>query len=140
MRDEVWEYEHVLVTIICRAFPSKQSVWLCVHVSHIHTIFHMRTHICTHVHALTHTCAPPHTHTHSKTKGFEKEQRLVYQIIEDAGNKGIWMREIRGKSNIAQSELTRCLRTLESRKLIKSVRSVQAARRKVRNGVEWCGE
>ena len=67
----------------------------------------------------------------SKTKGFEKEQRLVYQIIEDAGNKGIWMRDIRGKSNIVQSELTRCLRTLESRKLIKSVRSVQAARRKV---------
>ena len=25
----------------------------------------------------------------SKTKGFEVEERLVYQIIEDAGNKGI---------------------------------------------------
>lgn len=25
---------------------------------------------------------------HSKTKGFEVEERLVYQIIEDAGNKG----------------------------------------------------
>ena len=24
----------------------------------------------------------------SKTKGFENEERLVYQIIEDAGNKG----------------------------------------------------
>lgn len=69
--------------------------------------------------------------TTSKTKGFEKEQRLVYQIIEDSGNKGIWMREIRSRSNITQSELTRCLRTLESRKLIKNVRSVQAARRKL---------
>ena len=37
---------------------------------------------------------------------------------------------------MAQSELTRCLRTLESRKLIKSVRSVQAARRKVSGGGE----
>ena len=46
------------------------------------------------------------------------------------------MREIRGRSNLAQSELTRCLRTLESRKLIKSVRSVQAARRKVSGGGE----
>ena len=44
------------------------------------------------------------------------------------------MREIRGRSNLAQSELTRCLRMLESRKLIKSVRSVQAARRKVGGG------
>ena len=55
----------------------------------------------------------------------------MYQMIEDSGSKGIWMREIRVKSNIAQSELTRCLKTLESKKLIKSVRSVQAARRKV---------
>ena len=62
----------------------------------------------------------------------------MYQIIEDAGSKGIWMREIRGRSNIAQSELTRCLRTLESRKLIKSVRSVQAARRKVREREREC--
>ncbi|CAI8049104.1 DNA-directed RNA polymerase III subunit RPC6, partial [Geodia barretti] len=66
----------------------------------------------------------------SKTKGLEREQRLVYQLIEDSGNKGIWMREIRFRSNIAQSEVTRCLKTLESKKLIKSVRSVQAARRK----------
>ena len=84
-------------------------------------------------HSHTHTPSLSHTHNvPSKTKGFEKEQRLVYQIIEDSGNKGIWMREIRSRSNITQSELTRCLRTLESRKLIKNVRSVQAARRKVR--------
>lgn len=69
--------------------------------------------------------------TPSKTKGLEKEQRLVYQIIEDCGEKGVWIKEIRMRSNIAQSELTRCLKTLESKKLIKSVRSVQAARRKL---------
>ncbi len=50
------------------------------------------------------------------------------------------MRDIRVKSNLPQSELTRCLRTLESRKLIKSVRSVQAARRRVGEGGGGEGE
>lgn len=67
----------------------------------------------------------------SKTKGFEKEERLVYQIIEDAGNKGIWMRDIRFKSNLLQAPTIKILRTLESKKLIKSVRTVQAPKRKI---------
>ena len=75
----------------------------------------------------THT----HTHTHSKTKGFENEERLAYQIIEDSGNRGIWVRDIRIKSNLVQTQLMRILRSLESRKLIKSVKSVQATKRKV---------
>lgn len=70
-------------------------------------------------------------HTHSKTKGFENEERLVYQIIEDAGNKGVWVRDIRLKSNLVQTQLMRLLRSLDSRKLIKSVKSVQASKRKV---------
>lgn len=68
---------------------------------------------------------------HSKTKGFENEERLVYQIIEDSSNKGIWVRDIRYKSNLVQTQLMRILRSLESRKLIKSVKSVQATKRKV---------
>ncbi|XP_064382241.1 DNA-directed RNA polymerase III subunit RPC6-like isoform X2 [Halichondria panicea] len=67
----------------------------------------------------------------SKTKGFEKEERLVYQIIEDSSNKGIWVRDIRIKCNLLQTQLMRILRSLESRKLIKSVKSVQASKRKV---------
>lgn len=68
---------------------------------------------------------------YSKTKGFEREERLVYQMIEDAGNKGIWIRELRIKSNLMQAQLTRTLKTLESKKLIKSVKSVQAAKRRL---------
>lgn len=67
----------------------------------------------------------------SKTKGFENEERLVYQIIEDSGNKGIWVRDIRFRSNLVQTQLMRILRSLESRKMIKSVKSVQATKRKV---------
>ena len=55
----------------------------------------------------------------------------MYQIIEDAGNKGIWMRDIRLKSNLLQAPTIKILRTLESKKLIKSVRTVQAPKRKI---------
>ena len=41
------------------------------------------------------------------------------------------MRDIRVKSNLVQTQLMRILRSLESRKLIKSVKSVQASKRKV---------
>ena len=66
----------------------------------------------------------------SKTKGFEKEERLVYQIIEDSGSKGIWIREIRIKSNLPQQQIVKTLKTLESKKLIKSVKSVQQGLKK----------
>ena len=67
----------------------------------------------------------------SKTKGFEKEERLVYQIIEDSGNKGIWTRDIRSMSNLGQAHLTKILKTLESKKLVKLAKSVQASKKKV---------
>lgn len=66
-----------------------------------------------------------------KTKGFEKEEKLVYQIIEDNGNRGIWIRDIRMKSNLPNLQVSKVLRTLESKKLIKSVKSVAAPRKKV---------
>ena len=55
----------------------------------------------------------------------------MYQIIEDSGNKGIWIRDIRIKSNLVQTHIARVLKTLESKKLIKSVKSVQASKKKV---------
>lgn len=73
----------------------------------------------------------PHPHTHSKTRGFEREERLVYQIIEDSSNKGIWTRDIRNSSNLGPAHVTKILKTLESKKLIKLVKSVQASKKKV---------
>lgn len=67
----------------------------------------------------------------SKTKGFEKEEKLVYQIIEDSGNKGIWIRDIRYKSNLPNTQINKILKLLESKKLVKNVKSVSAARKKV---------
>lgn len=56
---------------------------------------------------------------------------MVYQIIEEAGNKGIWIRDIRFKSNIQMTQVNKILKNLESKKLIKAVKSVAASRKKV---------
>uniref|UniRef100_M3XQ91 DNA-directed RNA polymerase III subunit RPC6 n=1 Tax=Mustela putorius furo TaxID=9669 RepID=M3XQ91_MUSPF len=59
-----------------------------------------------------------------KMKGSDNQEKLVYQIIEDAGNKGIWSRDIRYKSNLPLTEINKILKNLESKKLIKAVKSV----------------
>ncbi|KAI2650310.1 DNA-directed RNA polymerase III subunit RPC6 [Labeo rohita] len=67
----------------------------------------------------------------SKVKGSDNQEKLVYQIIEDAGNKGIWSRDIRYKSNLPLTEINKILKNLESKKLIKAVKSVAASKKKV---------
>lgn len=67
----------------------------------------------------------------SVTKSFELEERLVYQIIEDAGNKGIWIKDVRSKSNLTQIEVSKVLNKLKSKHLIKRVTSVQAPKKNV---------
>nr|XP_061791828.1 DNA-directed RNA polymerase III subunit RPC6-like isoform X2 [Nerophis lumbriciformis] len=66
------------------------------------------------------------TQTASKMKGSDNQEKLVYQIIEDAANKGIWSRDIRFKSNLPLTEINKILKNLESKKLIKAVKSVAA--------------
>lgn len=61
---------------------------------------------------------------HSNLKGVDNQEKLVYQVIESAGNKGIWTRDIRFKCNLMMTEVNRILKTLESKKLIKAVKSV----------------
>ncbi|GFT48061.1 DNA-directed RNA polymerase III subunit RPC6 [Nephila pilipes] len=64
-------------------------------------------------------------------KGADIEEKLIYQLIEKAGNKGIWIRDLRFASNIPQTQVNKILKTLESKKLIKSVTSVAASKKKV---------
>ena len=113
-----------------------------------------------------------------KVKGFDLEEKLVYQIIEEAGNKGrfdsilapshffrvlrvpspvfhpgfngalqckfrnmsaflgIWIRDIRYKSNLQLTQVNKILKTLESKKLIKAIKSVAVIHlNSVRNNV-----
>ncbi|NWW41901.1 RPC6 polymerase, partial [Panurus biarmicus] len=67
----------------------------------------------------------------SKMKGSDNQEKLVYQIIEDPGNKSIWSRDIRYKSNLPLTEINKILKNLESKKLIKAVKSVAASKKKV---------
>lgn len=66
-----------------------------------------------------------------KLKGADNEERVVYGIIEEAGNKGIWMRDIRYKSNLMPTMLGKILKQLEGKKMIKAVKSVAASKKKV---------
>jgi DNA-directed RNA polymerase III subunit RPC6 len=69
--------------------------------------------------------------TAAKFEGLGPEQILVYQICERAGNKGIWTRDIKNAANIPQHTLTKTLKILEQRSLLKSVRSVTSKSKKL---------
>jgi DNA-directed RNA polymerase III subunit RPC6 len=61
----------------------------------------------------------------------DQEEKIVYSIVEKAGSFGSWIRDIRGQSNLGQTQLTKVLKSLESKKLIKSVKTVNATKKKV---------
>jgi len=60
----------------------------------------------------------------SNFKGLDVSARLVYQVVKTAGNMGIWTKDIRFQTNIQQQALNKIFKQLESRKLIKPVKSV----------------
>ena len=55
-------------------------------------------------------------------KSKNDEEKIVLSIIENAGNKGIWTKDIRFKSNIPAIYLNKILKQMESKKLIKTGR------------------
>lgn len=57
----------------------------------------------------------------------DNEEKVIYQIIEEGGNKGIWIRDIRTKSNLIMTQLNKILKNLENKKLIKAVKSVNVS-------------
>lgn len=63
--------------------------------------------------------------------GLGQDQMLVYQLIKESGNVGIWQKNLTFKSNLATHVITKIIKTLETRKLIKAVKSIQARNRKV---------
>jgi DNA-directed RNA polymerase III subunit RPC6 len=69
--------------------------------------------------------------TAEKFQGLMPDQMLVYQVCERAGNKGIWTRDIKLATNVQQQSLTKTLKMLSDRNLIKSVRSVVSKSKKL---------
>jgi len=64
-------------------------------------------------------------------KNADSEEKVVYDIIKEEGNMGIWIRDIRVKSNLQMPQLNKILKSLEGKKLIKAVKSVSASKKKV---------
>ncbi|KYN15022.1 DNA-directed RNA polymerase III subunit RPC6, partial [Trachymyrmex cornetzi] len=61
----------------------------------------------------------------------DNEEKIVYKIIEEAGNQGIWVRDIKSKTNLMNKLLEKILKNLESNKYIKTVKSVAAGKKKL---------
>ncbi|TDH70721.1 hypothetical protein CCR75_004240 [Bremia lactucae] len=66
-----------------------------------------------------------------RVRGLTLEQRLVLQEIERAGNQGIWTRDIKSHTNIPQQIVAKTLRLLETRHLVKSVKSISSKNKKL---------
>ncbi|EME32664.1 DNA-directed RNA polymerase III subunit RPC6 [Galdieria sulphuraria] len=67
----------------------------------------------------------------NKLQGLSTEERLVYSHVEEAGNKGIWTRDLRNISRLQQTQLTKILKNLELKKLVKPFKSVKSKNKKL---------
>lgn len=55
----------------------------------------------------------------------EVETKMVYNQIKAAGNEGIWTKVLKHKTSLHQQVITRCLKTLEQKQMIKSIKHVK---------------
>lgn len=67
----------------------------------------------------------------------DQMERAVYQLVRESGNRGIWTRDIRQQTRASQTILNKTLKSLESKKIIKAVKSVHANKRKVRRRISY---
>jgi len=67
----------------------------------------------------------------NKLQALTAEERLVYSQIEGAGNKGIWTRDLRNICRLQQTQLTKVLKNLELKKLVKPFKSVKLKNKKL---------
>nr|GAT53941.1 RNA polymerase III subunit RPC34 [Mycena chlorophos] len=68
---------------------------------------------------------------HDQTKGLTGEEVMVLAPIKASNNEGIWIKHLKAKTNLHQTVIEKCIKTLVQRKLIKKVSSVQYPTRKI---------
>jgi DNA-directed RNA polymerase III subunit RPC6 len=66
-----------------------------------------------------------------KLRGLSQSDLLIYQLIEQSSSQGIWIKDLRRKSQLSALEIPKLLKELTRRQLIKCERSIQAANKKV---------
>lgn len=60
-----------------------------------------------------------------KIATLEEQELMVYQQIENSGSNGIWIKNIKQRTNIHQTAVTKCMKVLEGKKLVKPVKSIK---------------
>lgn len=64
-----------------------------------------------------------------KFTGLDHEGILIYRLVEQAGDRGVWIRELRVKSGLTQQVITKLIKMLMQKRLIKEIKSVQNNRK-----------
>lgn len=67
----------------------------------------------------------------AKKSTMSNEEALVYSYIEASGREGIWSKTIKARTNLHQHVVLKCLKSLESQRYVKSVKSVKYPTRKI---------
>jgi DNA-directed RNA polymerase III subunit RPC6 len=60
-----------------------------------------------------------------KVKDISGNERILYAIIKAAGNKGIWIKDIKARSNLHSQVVTTCIKNMEKRLIIKAIKSIK---------------
>lgn len=61
----------------------------------------------------------------------DANELIIFNHIKEARNEGLWTKLIKARTNLHQTVMTRCLRLLEQKQLVKSVKSVKFPTRKI---------
>ncbi|KAI8972446.1 RNA polymerase Rpc34 subunit-domain-containing protein [Trametes punicea] len=64
-------------------------------------------------------------------KDMSGEEAMILSYIQAAGNEGIWTKHLKAKTELHQTVIDRCLKSLSQKQLIKSVKSVKYPTRKI---------
>lgn len=66
-----------------------------------------------------------------RIRSLTTNERLVYQRIEEAENSGIWLRTITNRVNLHQTVVTKALKDLKSKRLVKEIKSAKFPTKKM---------
>ena len=66
-----------------------------------------------------------------KYKQLSESEKPIYQLLEDAGNRGLCTREIKEKTGITTVRINKILGSMEDKGLIKVYKSIQGKKKKV---------
>lgn len=57
----------------------------------------------------------------------QEDEKIVFQYVKASENRGIWIKDLKMKSNLHQNVLSKILKNLESKKIVKAVKSVKVS-------------